>query len=323
MKGLTILWIIWIHTWHIDFGNLRNPVFVFFFASGIFFKLSDAKTFFSKRVWMIIIPFCLFYVLSIPFRIIVDLWDFRSLAAFDWGRVLEIFKIDARSDYLSLNRPLWFLVTLFMIQTYSFIIFRLPKTIIGIFAICSLVFFDWLDSFPSPLMLNNALAWFGYFAIGYLSGKSVINHLTSLSRKSYLFIATLLIVLGCAWIQTVGLDDPFAIIDKSKQIAFTICFMAFFSFFNGNRYLQILRFLGNNSLIVLGSHMWILFPLQRFIFKMTGIDTPWMGLILAIITAALLIPIIIWMNRYIPNLVGKYDNRKATTPVGIIHQYMN
>lgn len=320
MKGLTILWVIWVHTDYPDVGHLTNQLF--FFASGIFFKLSDAKTFFTKRVWMIIIPFCLFYVLSIPFRIIVDLWDYRSFAAFDWNRVLDIFKIEARSDYLSLNVPLWFLITLFMIQAYSFIIFRLSKLIIGILAIVSLITFDWLYSIPTPFMINNAFAWFGYFAIGYLCGKPLIQFLNSTSRKIILLIGTLLTVLACIWIQRLECEDPYLIIEKLKQIAFVICFMTFFSFFNGNRYLEILRFFGKNSLIVLGAHLYILIPLERISFRLTRLHSPWIGLVLTIITAALLIPIINWMNHSIPHLVGK-NNIKATSNVGIIHQYRN
>lgn len=303
LKGITILWIIWIHAGSYDFGNYRNPIF--FYASGIFFKLTDAKTFFTKRVFMIIIPFLFFYLASIPFRFIVDLWDFRTTHAFDWNRILDIFKVLDRSDYLSLNVPLWFLLTLFMIQAFSFIVFRLNKTTILVLALLSLIFFEELSSIPSLFMVNNALAWFGYFAIGYLTGKPLIKYLNSLPRKVFVFILTLLILAGCIIFERFEIADWHNLVGKTKLIVFIVCFMTFFSFLNGMKSLQFLRFFGKNSLIVLGAHLWILVPIQRISFRLLRTTDPLIGLVMAILTAILLIPVIIWMNKHIPYLVGK------------------
>lgn len=314
LKGITILWIIWIHAGSYDFGNYRNPIF--FFASGIFFKLTDAKTFFSKRVWTIIIPFLFFYISSIPFRYIVDLWDTRSFEAFNWNRILDIFKIIDRSDYLTLNVPLWFLMTLFMIQSFSFIVFRLKKWIIFVLALLSLLFFDELESIPSLFMINNALAWFGYFAIGYLSGKPLIKYLNSLPRKVFVFLLSLFILIGCIVFEQLEIADWHNLIGKTKLIVFIICFMTFFSFLNGMKSLQFLRFFGKNSLIVLGAHLWILLPIERLTFRLLRIHHPLIGLGMAIATAILLVPVIIRMNKHIPLLVGK--RKDVTTLTGSV-----
>lgn len=303
VKGITILWIIWIHTDHPDFGNYRNPVF--FLISGIFFKITDTKTFFTKRIWTIVIPFLFFYLLSIPFRFIVDLWDTRSVGSFDWYRVADIFKIEERHDYLSLNVPLWFLLTLLIIQSYSFLVFRLKRSIILIFCILSLIFFDYLNTIPTPLMINNALAWFGYFGIGYLIGKPLISFLNTLKRKVFIFGITLFVLLGCIWMEHLEVYDWNNLIGKTKVIIFIICFMSFFSFFNGWNKLEILRFYGKNSLIVLGAHLWILLPIERIMFRLLRYHSPWVGLGMAVLTAIILIPIINWMNNKVPFLIGK------------------
>ena len=132
---------------------------------------------------MILVPFCFFYVASIPFRYIIDTWDNRVFDNFDWSRILDLFKIEARADYLSLNVPLWFPLTLFVIQTYSFVVFRLGKKAILFLAILSLIFFKELNLIPTPFMLNNALAWFGYFAFGYVVGKPLIGYLKSFKNQ--------------------------------------------------------------------------------------------------------------------------------------------
>ena len=303
LKGISILWIIWIHSGISQFANYGNAIF--FFTSGIFFKLTDAKSFFSQKVWKIIIPFVFFYIVSIPYGIIVDLWDYRTIHAFDWNRILDVFQIIDIHNYLSLNVPLWFLLTLFMIQSFSFIVFRLNKWTIFVLALLSLLFFEELSSIPSLFMINNALAWFGYFAIGYLSGKPLIRYLDSLPRKIFVFILSLLILVGCILFERFEVTDWHNLVGKTKLIVFIICFMTFFSFFNGIKSLQFLRFYGKNSLIVLGAHLWILVPIQRLMFRLLGFRHPLIGLGMAIATAILLIPVIIWMNRHIPFLVGK------------------
>lgn len=310
MKGLTIIWIIWIHAGSFDIGNYRNPVF--FFASGIFFKISDAKTFFTKRLWMIIIPFCFFYVASVPFRYVVDLWDYRDFGAFDWNRILDIFKVKAIHDYLSLNVPLWFLMTLFWIQVYSFILFHLPRWTILTLAILSIVFKDFLsEDIATPFLINNAMAWFGFFAFGYLAGKPLIAFLNSNKKKIFVFISTSLIVTAFIIIEQLEIPDWHSLRENTKLLVFVIGFMTFFSFFNGWSKLQILRYFGKNSLIILGSHLWILIPLKRITFMLNREITPWSGLVCSVICAVLLIPLINLMNKYIPDLVGKkkIDNR--------------
>ena len=254
-----------------------------------------------------------FYIASIPFRYIVDLWDTRSFEAFNWNRILDIFKIIDRSDYLTLNVPLWFLMTLFMIQSFSFIVFRLKKWIIFVLALLSLLFFDELESIPSLFMINNALAWFGYFAIGYLSGKPLIKYLNSLPRKVFVFLLSLFILIGCIVFEQLEIADWHNLIGKTKLIAFIICFMTFFSFLNGMKSLQFLRFFGKNSLIVLGAHLWILIPIQVITYRLLRTFHPLIGLGMAIATAILLVPVIIWMNRYIPFLVGKHKDVKTLT----------
>lgn len=303
LKGITILWIIWVHAGCFDFGNYRNPIF--FFASGIFFKLSNAKTFFSKRWLMILVPFCFYYIASIPFRYIVDLWDTRTFNSFDWSRILDLFRIEAESDYLSLNVPLWFPLTLFVIQTYSFVVFRLGKRAILILAILSLLFYEELYLIPTPFMLNNALAWFGYFAIGYLIGKPLIEFLKIRKNKITVILLSLFVLFSCLIVESDNPGIMHGFVEKLRLVSFCTFFMTLFSFFNGLKCLEILRFFGKNSFAVLGAHLWILIPIKRISFRVTGMHDPWIGLSMAIITALLLIPLINWMNNHIPRLVGK------------------
>ena len=277
---------------------------MFFFTSGIFFRIINSKTFLSKRIFAIIIPFIFFYIVSIPFRLIIDLWDYRTLSGFDWTRIFEIFSISARNDYLSINVPLWFLLTLFWIQIFSFILFRMNKWLILLLSITSIGLYEFIYSIPSPFMLNNALAWFGYFALGYLIGKHIIQYLNSVSRKFVTFALSTIVLIACIAFERYGICDWYNLIGKTKLIVIVIAALTFFSFFNNLQLMEFLRFFGKNSLIVLGAHIWVLIPVERLMFKLTGIHSPYLGLLMTIMTAAFLIPIILWMNKRIPSLVG-------------------
>lgn len=303
LKGITILWIIWLHSDHPDFGNYRMPVF--FFASGIFFKLSDTKTFFTKRFKSLVIPFLFFYVASIPFAYIVDLWNYRDFFIFDWNRVFDIFSINSSREYLTVNPPLWFLLALFFIQTFSLVIFRLKNLLILVICLLSLLFHNFLLTVPSPFMINLAMAYFGYFGLGYLMGKPLISIMNSLNRKIIVFAISLLILISCAFYINEGYTDFYNIIDRTKQLSFVITFMSFFSFFDGVSWMEFLRFYGKQSLIVLGAHLWILIPIKRLVYKFTQTHDPVIGFFMAVATAILLIPVINWMNKYIPFCVGK------------------
>lgn len=305
MKGLTILWIIWIHTVHPDFGTYRNPIF--FFASGIFFKLTDAKTFFSKRLWNLIVPFIFFYFVSYPIRMIIHYIFFdRTMESFHWDCILDVFKIEPNL-LLELNVPLWFLLALFWIHSFSFLLFKIPKLFILTMACFSLGFHNFFSqNFAAPFYINFALGCWGYFALGFLFGKSIISFLKNKSKKILLFSFSLLFLITFIYIEQQGFLRGYDIIVILKNIAFIFCYMAFFSFLNGYSFFNFLRFFGKNSLIVLGTHTWILPVLDFLTFtRFNAPHSPLFGLIISIITAIILIPIINLMNKHIPILIGK------------------
>ncbi len=311
LKGITILWIIWIHTYHPDFGGYRNPIF--FFASGIFFKLDNFKSFFIKRTKTIIIPFFSFYLISLPFHILVHLWDFHSLNEFDWYMVFDIFKID-KFNYLRLNAPLWFLLSLFWIQTMSTVLFHLPKIIIVVLSLTAICFKNQLLDWPSMFMFNNALYWFSFFGIGFVIGKPLIRLLTTRKAQIWCFICFLSLILLCVGFETSGVYGYSGLlIEHIKYLSFILTFIAFLSFFNKIKSIQILKFFGKNSLIVLGTHMWFILPFERLNLKLTGMHHQWIGLGIATATAIALIPVINILNRKVPYLVGKQNHSPQTT----------
>lgn len=324
LKGITIFCIIWFHVSYDDLGNEWSfgqigNIF-FFIMSGFFFKPTlDFKSFLKKRTITLLVPFLFFYFASIPFRFFLDYWDYHTLEAFDWGRVLELFLIEAKSDYLTLNVPIWFLLTLFVIQFISNYVFLLPKTIIAIFILSTFIFKDILSNWPTIFMLNNALCWFGYFAIGYLLGRFILNKLQSKQEKVKIFIYFLVgFIISYLYIDIFNLNFLKSIILPLRHISFFFVFLTALSFLPYFRYNGILKYAGNNSLIILGCHMWFLIPLIRINHSLFHLEDPIRGFVVSIMCLLLTIPVIYILNKHTPFLIGKL--KKAPDQIQLVNK---
>lgn len=71
---------------------------------------------------------------------------------------------------------------------------------------------------------------------------------------------------------------------------------------------KFLSWLGKNTIIILGTHNATLFPIRTFVFPDTS---GWIGLLVFSVIILLEIPIIIFMNRWLPFLNGKKQKRNA------------
>lgn len=242
----------------------------------------------------------------------IDLWDYRSLSAFDWSRILDVFKVEARSDYLSLNVPIWFLMTLFVIQWLSVYLFRLPRYLIACLAILSIVFKDSLLGWPTMFMFNNALYWFGLFAVGNLTGKPIIKSLADNRFRCALLATSLVVFAFCFyWIDISGRSDVAHLFIHGRHISAFFFFLTLFSFLSGSCHFSLLKYLGSNSLIILGAHLWFLIPLGRISFLLTHRHAPYIGFVLSVICTLLLLPLISFLNSHLQALVGKEKTSKA------------
>ena len=163
-KGIAIIGVVWVHS-HIP-PSWLTPFLVnsiFFFISGCFFNRRQ-DSFYNliiKNTKRILIPFLFFYVLSYPFRIIVHFWDYRTLSNFDWLCVFDVFHFNAKPDYLFVNVPLWFLLSLFFINIFYFAIRKFPDIIIVLIAAACLFLKSFFYSIPSFFTINVSLYWLG------------------------------------------------------------------------------------------------------------------------------------------------------------------
>jgi hypothetical protein len=191
------------------------------------------------------------------------------------------------------------------VQTVATIIFKFGRWAVLLSAVVALALKTQLFAWPTPFMFNNALYWYGFFAVGYLVGKPMIQYLSGGVRCKWIAMITAIIAVIFIGRLVPLCGDWGHFAEDMTFIAFAVGFMTFWSFFDGNKRLEFLRFYGKNSLLVLGFNGMILTTVSRASFKLIGIHHPLLGLLYSVIVALCLIPLIHLSNRRIPFLVGK------------------
>jgi fucose 4-O-acetylase-like acetyltransferase len=308
VKGFAILWIVW---WHAGVPAFAQPYYhvpVFFFLSGLFFNKKDSFVVSTqKTIQRIGIPFLFFYTISYPYRMIVYLWDHRTLSGFRWNCILDLFKIEWRADYLYVNVPLWFLVCLFVLQISYFFINKLPQWSIWIIAIGGAVCFVFTQFIPTPLMINDAMHYITYFAIGSLVGKNLLDYIKTNKNRLIVILVSITVYLTAKLFISLHVTNTYTnnILIHVQTFSFIFFIISVFSFFNNNKQLPFLSFYGNNSIVVLGLHVPVLIVFQRIGHKLYGDFGLWGAFICTLCTIIILFPIILLLNRYVPSLIGK------------------
>lgn len=205
-RGWVIFLVVWVHA---DHPFWVTPNFVnafFFFLAGFFFKKIPFKVFMGKQVKGLLVPFLFFYVLSYPFRIILHYWDYRTLEGFDWACIFDLFDCASRSDYLFVNVPLWFILCILVMRFYYWFLCTLPRKLLWGIALALLAAGPFFQSIPSPFMMNNACYWLGFFMLGNLSGKTLIQHLSEEQRCLPFFAVTGIAGLMCYALESFVAD---------------------------------------------------------------------------------------------------------------------
>lgn len=302
-KGIVIFLVIWVHAPCPNWLTADLVNCFFFFISGFFFKRYSFGDFMTKQFNGLLIPFGFFYILSYPFRIIVHLWDNRSLDNFDWGCLLDIFKSLPEADYLFVNVPLWFIMAIFFVRLYYWFLTYLPKWVLLLLSIIILMTREEIFNISTPFMINNAVYFLAYFMLGNILKPYLFALIGKVKTRIMLIILALLLMLVYN-LYADKIDFP-VIIYPLYLICFSIVVISICAFLDSKKFMDPLRFLGNNTLSVLGYHVMILIFFNRIAFKLLGASLPWAGFICSVLTALVLFFIIGFSNKYIPGLVGK------------------
>lgn len=200
-RGIGIILVVWAHT------QMSNVIFsfhmpLFFFLSGLFFKIESAKDFVNKKYRTLAIPLIFFYIVSlllkIPFQYITKSQEDTVKKIFS-GEIFQLTTVDV---------TLWFIVCLLVIDILLYSIARtVKKEYRRSIIICSLFVIGYLLStyFENPIYLpfyiGQALVCLPFTYLGWCYNRFV--HIKS--NKMHLIW---LIIFGLLFVGSICIFSP-------------------------------------------------------------------------------------------------------------------
>lgn len=317
MKGLCILFIVINHADQRIFGLLgehtnyvlesfRIPMY--YFISGVFFKTYDGfGDFVRRKVNNILVPLLFFYLLSCLI-ICFSQWFAplqRTFGSFEWSMF-----IDPLTQRLwRANVPLWFLLSLLEVNIICYLLHQHVSNLwLRWFIVIPLSLFGYYLSanhFNAYFLFDTALLGIPYFMLG-----SQVKRLGGLepSRHDRWGWVALLLVLAAIypfaqeinfWRQVMPNYLYLYAVPTMSILALTWCCKRL-------RYVPVICYIGRYSLVVLCTHMPIMFLVERcvhhFSINPTSVAT-------SMVTVAVIVLVelpLIWLaTRYLPHFTAQ------------------
>lgn len=300
-KGVAILLMMLDHIW-----AFKNPVSewiysfhmpIFFIISGILIKYTNAEQRNLSKIIISKLKGLLIPYLVFEFGFVVL---FGTLHNFDYN----VLKWHAYDGLLlkPANWSLWFLICIFISEILFISIKKYIKNEKALYFFISFIYI-----IPFFIKTNNAYITIflrcctaiGFIGGGYISSSLVFN-------KSYSNFIILLIAITNIILSSINGKVNLYNLNYSNPILYTICaLLGSYSviFLLKKIDSKVLQFLGKNTLFLLGTHM----LMKGLITRVLHIESSTYlgGIIILIIMCLILTPVIIFVNKYMPFVVGK------------------
>ena len=246
---------------------------LYYLLSGLFFKTYEGFIGFTiRKINKILIPFLFFYTLSF---LVYKLINVCAPGIKINSAVEQFYYLDPLYSRLCFNNPLWFLISLFIVNIIFYIlqISKWRNWIVGAFAILCVLTSPFLKPFEKllPLYLYKTIHFFPFFYLGYLLKRSnLLLDSNSSSIKKEIVLTILLIVLFFV----------LASIDISSTLGFNIKFyivaaigvLALLLILKRIKYLPVVSYFGRYSIIILCTSYLVYSPLQVILHKVINIS---------------------------------------------------
>ena len=317
MKCLCIMLIVMYHISH-DFFNLLAPHLndalqafrlpMYYFISGIFFKLYDGYADFTRRkVNNIIVPFVFFVVFAFGVRcveVVVRLALGADPIELSLTQLVEPFYL----RYWPNTTPLWFLWSLFWVNILFYAMRRWIKplwALLAVTAVLSVIGYQLgVHRIELPLMFDTSLVAMPYFVLGW--GMKRIGALEPSRWDRYGILALLAVAMPVYWLNEF-MNLHFQVYPAYWKL-YLVPFVAILALFWACKSLPrvpVMCHYGRYSLIILGTHPLILQPI-RFLLLRQGMESG-ITLTLIVFTMTMVIewPLIWLLKTYAPRFTAQ------------------
>ncbi|MBQ9466993.1 MAG: acyltransferase [Muribaculaceae bacterium] len=312
MKGLCIILVVAFHINHSVIGDHLNGMLqqfrmpMYFFLSGLFFKLYDGFWDFTRhKVNNIIIPTIFFLLIGFTYATL------RGLAFnnFDFSAAFHSLP----SNPIHLNAPLWFLIVLFEVNIIYYLLQKfLPRwlTIVSAILLSAIGYYIVDSGYYVQPYLDIAMIAMPFFVLGSESRK---NGLLTNGPKLWISCAFAIFTLIILYYFASEINMSHRVYPNYFLLYLLPC-LAIMSLLFLCQYIKrpvpIISYVGRYSIIVLGTHYFVLFPIKALISSLLPpptIDEIQLFLLTLLCTLALEFPIIYFLKKYLPRFTAQQE----------------
>lgn len=319
MKGLCIILIV---QQHID-GNFYNQlapnlnnalqsfrVPMYYFLSGLFFKLYDGFFDFSRRKTNnMLIPLVFFEVLAIIIGGSIYAYKtskgITSSVGFEWTYILD--PILLRDWHFTF--PLWFLLSLFEVNVIFYLLQRYLPTIwqlsiVGILALAGYAMS--IYNVYLPLQLDTAFIGLPYFILGYHIKKAGLLNPSKYDKWGCYALIPMLVLI---YFASGKIDIHFQKLPNLFQLYIipAVAILTLFFACKGLPRVPGICYFGQYSLIILGTHGLFAAQVRLFAQHLLHSTAPLASFVALLIALVLEAIIIAFMIRVFPRFTAQKD----------------
>lgn len=303
------------------FSVMRMPAF--FFISGYLLseKYTDVIFFFKHRFRQLIVPYFIFFILTILFWHLLYTLTHKDLLSTSDLLIGMIYGVPS-SGLMSTAGPLWFVLALFLSEMYFIMIKIYVKsditkllvlTLLGIIGFLLSLYVEY------RLPWNADIAFIGvvFYGLGNLSKKYDLFHTITMDNKLIKILGIILFFYISILVSFNSTNDYAR--DLFDNILFSlvgamsgIIALVYLSTFKNIENSRILQYLGTNTYIILAFHNIPIMLLSPIIFKHLGFVLPsdaltqaLFGIIYLALVILTLIPVIFIFNKILPFVLNK------------------
>ena len=335
LKGFSILWVVLLHSYYRTgeanedlteitwrtwlFVQYRMPLF--FFASGIFFRLKPFKEFLTKRINTIIIPFLGFWLIGFLCAIVKYVLianyvsiNFQGMGSFiDYATSLKgLFYLRPDVEPTLVNVPLWFLVALFIVQLIHFLCcnFIKKKTIIFFIGMVLFIISIYLkeEKITGLFYVTKFCNLYIFYLVGNFSGTYLTKMIQKKDTLIKLQICSLSVLIILPFVHT-----DYLLINELLMFIRVMCFFpVIFTLCKFTAHLKIMapiKYCGKHSLEILATHFLLISLFSNLIEIPFGklFSDSWLSMLFTFFICVALeyFVVIKFCNRYLFFLLGK------------------
>jgi len=295
--------------------NLNNALQAFrlpmyYFLSGIFFKLYEGFADFTRRkVNNILVPFVFFVVLAFAYRCLE-----AALRLAIGAQPIDVSPMQLVEPFYlrhwEFSGPLWFLLSLFWVNILFYLMQRFIKPLWGIVAATILLscvgYWLAINKIELPLMMDTSLVAIPYFVLGW--AMKGVKPLPSTPACNMGRVALLCIVAVPIYLMSEFLNLHHQILpDYWKVYVLPFCaIVALYVACSALPRVPILCTYGRYSLIILGTHPLLFLPLRMVCILRLGME-PGIQLTLVVFVLTMLLewPVIWLLKTYAPRFTAQ------------------